>query len=123
MATNLNNLSSFNPADIPPVNGMKIGIVVSDWNREVTQALLEGATRTLVRLGIIEDHIQVHYVPGSFELPLGAQFVAEYVKPDAVICLGCVIQGETRHFDYICQGMDSTRLQLKTGCLHGIPLF
>jgi 6,7-dimethyl-8-ribityllumazine synthase len=115
MATNLKNLSSLNPAEIPPVNGMKIGIVVSEWNRDVTQALLEGAKKTLVRLGISEDHIHVHYVPGSFELPLGAQFIAEYVKPDAVICLGCVIQGETRHFDYICQGVTQgiTDLNLK----------
>ncbi len=115
MATNLKNLSSLNPAEIPPVNGMMIAIIVSEWNRDVTQALLEGATKTLVRLGISEDHIHVHYVPGSFELPLGAQFIAEYVKPDAVICLGCVIQGETRHFDYICQGVTQgiTDLNLK----------
>ncbi len=115
MATNLKNLSGYDPAEIPPVNGMKIGIVVSEWNREVTQALLEGATKTLMRLGINEDHIHIHHVPGSFELPLGAQFVIEYEKPDVVICLGCVIQGETRHFDYICQGVTQgiTELNLK----------
>jgi 6,7-dimethyl-8-ribityllumazine synthase len=115
MATNLKNLSGYDPAEIPPVNGMSIGIVVSEWNREVTQALLEGAMQTLTRLGINEEHIHVHYVPGSFELPLGAQFVAEYEKPDAIICLGCVIQGETRHFDYICQGVTQgiTDLNLK----------
>jgi 6,7-dimethyl-8-ribityllumazine synthase len=115
MATSIQNLSGYDPAEIPPVNGMRIGIVVSEWNREITQALLEGATKTLVRLGISEDHIQVHHVPGSFELPLGAQFIAEYMKPDAVICLGCVIQGETRHFDYICQGVTQgiTDLNLK----------
>lgn len=105
MATSLQNHSGYDLSEIPTPKGMKIGIVVSEWNREVTQALLEGATKTLVRMGISEDHIQVHYVPGSFELPLGAQFIAEYIKPDAVICLGCVIQGETRHFDYICQGV------------------
>ncbi len=115
METILNNLSAFDPAEIPPVNGMKIGIVVSEWNREITQALLEGTTKTLTRLGISEENIQVHYVPGAFELPLGAQFIAEYLKPDAVICLGCVIQGETRHFDYICQGVTQgiTDLNLK----------
>ena len=115
MATNTKNLSTYDPAEIPPVNGMKIGIVVSEWNREVTQALLEGAMKTLLRLGISGDHIRVHHVPGSFELPLGAQFIAEYEKPDAVICLGCVIQGETRHFDYICQGVTQgiTELNLK----------
>ena len=115
MATSLNNLSAYDPAEIPPVNGMKIGIVVSEWNREITQALLEGTTKTLMRLGISEDNIHVHYVPGSFELPLGAQFIAEYLKPDAVICLGCVVQGETHHFDYICQGVTQgiTDLNLK----------
>ena len=69
MATTLNNLSDYNPAEIPPANGMKIGVVVSEWNREITQALLEGATKTLIRLGISQDHIHIHYVPGSFELP------------------------------------------------------
>ncbi len=101
---------------------MKIGIVVSEWNREITQALLEGATKTLIRLGSLsKEHIHIQYVPGSFELPLGAQFIAEYVKPDAVICLGCVIQGETRHFDYICQGVTQgiTDLNLK----YNFPLF
>ncbi len=115
MATSLKNLSGYDPAVIPAGNGMKIGIVVSEWNREVTQALLDGAAKTLMRLGIRKDHISVHYVPGSFELPLGAQFIAEYEKPDAVICLGCVIQGETRHFDFICQGVTQgiTDLNLK----------
>jgi 6,7-dimethyl-8-ribityllumazine synthase len=115
MATITQNLSDYNPAEIPPANGMKIGIVVSEWNREVTQALLDGATKTLLRLGIQEENISVHHVPGSFELPLGAQFIAEYENPDAVICLGCVIQGETPHFDYVCQGVTHgvTDLNLK----------
>jgi 6,7-dimethyl-8-ribityllumazine synthase len=112
MASKRQNLSGFNPAEIPPVNGMRIGIVVSEWNREVTQAMLEGATNTLIRLGIQKDHISIHQVPGSFELPLGAKFIADYEKPDAVICLGCVIQGETRHFDYVCQGVTQGITQL-----------
>ncbi len=105
MATSQRNLSEYNPDEIPSGEGMKIGIVVSDWNREITEALLEAARNTLLRNGVRKEDILVRRVPGSFELPLGAQLLAESREPDAVICLGCVIQGETRHFDYICQGV------------------
>lgn len=84
---------------------MKFGIVVSDWNQEVTHSLLRGALETLISHGAKEENILVKHVPGSFELTLGAQFMAEYGDLDGVICLGCVIQGETRHFDFICQGV------------------
>jgi len=84
---------------------MKFGIVVSDWNQEVTHSLLRGALETLISHGAKEENILVKHVPGSFELTLGAQFMAEYADLDGVICLGCVIQGETRHFDFICQGV------------------
>ena len=83
---------------------MRFGIVVAEWNREVTEALLEGAVRTLRAAGCPDMNIQIKYVPGTFELALGAQFFAEYTDVDAVIALGCVIQGDTRHFDFICQG-------------------
>ena len=105
MATNLKNLSEYNPDDIPSGEGLRIGIVLAEWNHEITNALLEGAVSTLLRHGVKKEHIHVEYVPGSFELPLGAQLIAESQDPDAVICLGCVIQGETRHFDFICQGV------------------
>jgi 6,7-dimethyl-8-ribityllumazine synthase len=96
---------------------MKIGIVVSEWNHEITNSLLDGAISTLLRHGVSEDTIWIERVPGSFELPLGAQLLAESRGPDAVICLGCVIQGETRHFDYICQGVTNgiAGLNLKYG--------
>lgn len=105
MASNLKNLSDFDPAQVPDASSMKFGIVVAEWNIEITRAMLEGAIKTLVRHGVREDNIEVRWVPGSFELPLGGQFFAEYRDVDAVICLGCVIQGETRHFDFICQGV------------------
>lgn len=105
MATTLKNLSSYNPNEIPSAKKMKFGIVVSDWNQEVTHSLLRGALETLISHGAKEENILVKHVPGSFELTLGAQFVAEYADLDGVICLGCVIQGETRHFDFICQGV------------------
>ena len=117
MATSLKNLSDYNPAEIPSGKGMKIGIVVSEWNHEITNSLLDGAVSTLLRHGVSEDNIWIEHVPGSFELPLGAQLMAESRGPDAVICLGCVIQGETRHFDYICQGVTNgiAGLNLKYG--------
>ena len=117
MATNLKNLSDYNPEDIPSGEGMHIGIVLSEWNSEITNALLEGAVSTLLRHGVSEGDISIEHVPGSFELPLGAQLLYEAHKPDAVLCLGCVIQGETRHFDYICQGVTSgvAELNLKYG--------
>jgi 6,7-dimethyl-8-ribityllumazine synthase len=105
MASSLKNLSDHDPATIPEGSSMKIGIVVSEWNEEITAALLEGAQRTLEKSGVRKENIPVLVVPGSFELPYGARIIAEKYTPHAVICLGCVIQGETRHFDYICQGV------------------
>jgi 6,7-dimethyl-8-ribityllumazine synthase len=99
------NLSDYDPDSVPDAGKMRFGIVVSDWNREVTWSLLTGAVNTLKKHGTAERNIVVKHVPGSFELTLGAQFLAEYDDLDAVICLGCVIQGETPHFTYICQGV------------------
>ena len=117
MATNLKNLSSYNPDEIPDASAMKFGIVVSEWNIGITGALLEGALSTFKKLNVKDENIHIKWVPGSFELTLGAQFMAEYTNVDAVICLGCVIQGETRHFDFICQGVTSgiTDLNLSYG--------
>lgn len=99
------NLSEYNPAGVPDASGMRFGIVVSDWNSDITLALLEGCVDTLVKHGAAEENIIVKHVPGSFELTLGSQLMAENEDVDAIICLGCVIQGETPHFDYICQGI------------------
>jgi 6,7-dimethyl-8-ribityllumazine synthase len=105
MASTLKNLSNYDNTAIPSAEGLKFGIVVSEWNNEITDALAEGALETLLINGVSEEDIFVKRVPGAFELSLGAQFMAEYTPSDAVICLGCVIQGETPHFDYICQGV------------------
>lgn len=105
MATKNKNLSAYNPEQIPSAKKMIFGIVVADWNADVTHSLLDGAYKTLIEHGAKEDNILVKHVPGTFELTLGAQFMAEYADLDAVICLGCVVQGETRHFDFICQGV------------------
>jgi 6,7-dimethyl-8-ribityllumazine synthase len=106
------NLSDYDPDTVPDARKMRFGIVVSDWNRVVTWSLLEGAVSTLKKHGATERNIIVKHVPGSFELTLGAQFLAEYEDLDAIICLGCVIQGETPHFTYICQGVTHGITQL-----------
>ncbi len=109
------NLSDYDLTTVPDGKGMKIGIVVSEWNYEITGALAQGALDTLKKHGVNENDILVNHVPGSFELTLGGQFLAEYSDVDAIILLGCVIQGETRHFDFICQGVaqGATELNIK----------
>ncbi|MGW8314304.1 MAG: 6,7-dimethyl-8-ribityllumazine synthase [Bacteroidales bacterium] len=105
MASSLKNLSDYDPASIPDGSSMNIGIVVSEWNEEITAALLEGTKETLKKHGVPEKQIHVILVPGSFELTFGARVLAEKYALHAVICLGCVVQGETKHFDYICQSV------------------
>ncbi len=105
MATNLKNLSQYNIDSIPDADDMKFGIVVAEWNYEITSVLAEGAIETFFKHGVTKENIIVKHVPGSFELTMGAQLMAENTDVDAIVCLGCVIQGETPHFDYICQGV------------------
>jgi len=112
MATALKNLSDYDPQGIPDASQMRFGIVVSDWNHEITYAMRDAALDTLSTHGALPDNILVRHVPGSFELTLGAQLLAETDDFDAIICLGCVIQGETRHFDFICQGVTQGITQL-----------
>ncbi|MDI1354334.1 MAG: 6,7-dimethyl-8-ribityllumazine synthase [bacterium] len=105
MSTQHKNLSSFEGSKIPDASSYRFGIIWSEWNYEITNALKEGALKTLLENGAKLENIQVKVVPGSFELTLGAQYMAEYSKVDAIICLGCVIQGETKHFDFICDAV------------------
>lgn len=112
MATHLKNLSHHDPAEIPLLPGKKIGIVVSEYNADITSALLTGAHETLLKYGIAETDISVSYVPGSYELPLGAQFHMDQHKCDAVIVLGCVITGETKHDEYISNAVSQGIMQL-----------
>ena len=106
------NLSEHNPDLIPSARDMKFGIVVSEWNSEITKPLLDGAVETLKKFNATDENIIIKYVPGSFELTFGAKALADYSEVDAVICLGCVIQGETPHFDYVCQGVTQGITQL-----------
>jgi len=102
MATQLKNLSDFSNTTIPNAAPYRFGIVVAEWNSKITGALYGGAYECLIENGVIEDHIFTYSVPGSFELTSGADILLKSKNLDAVICLGCVIQGETRHFDFIC---------------------
>ncbi|NJK87390.1 MAG: 6,7-dimethyl-8-ribityllumazine synthase [Bacteroidales bacterium] len=119
MVTSQKNLSSYNPDNVPSGKGMKIGIVVSEWNDGITFPLLEGAVTTLKKHGVSHEDILVEFVPGSFELTAGARMMAESEKCDGIICIGCVIRGDTPHFDYICQGVTQGITQLNV--LYGLP--
>lgn len=99
------NLSDYDIHKVPSAADMKFGIVVSEWNNEITFALRDGAIETLKRHKAKNENISVVYVPGSFELIHGAKLFIEKNEVDAVIVLGSVIQGETRHFDFVCQGV------------------
>ncbi len=104
MATAYHNLSDYDPTSVPDASAMRFGIVVSEWNLNITGALLEGAVNTLKKHGAQEENILVQAVPGSFELTFGAAQMIKSGKVDAVIALGCVVRGDTPHFDYVCAG-------------------
>ena len=104
MATQNNNLSDYKKDSLPEVSNLRFGLVVSQWNNDITDGLFKGAYETLLDCGVSSDNILKLEVPGSFELIFGSKIL--YKKNcDAIICLGSVIQGETKHFDYVCQGV------------------
>ncbi len=103
MATS--NLSYYDSSTIPNAKSFRFGIVVSEWNPEITQGLLNGAIETLVDCGADKDAIITWDVPGSFELVFGCKKMIETQNVDAIIAIGNVIQGETKHFDFVCNGV------------------
>ena len=116
MATAGKNLSQFNAEDLPEAGHLSIGLVVSQWNSEITEALCEGAYETLLECGVAKENIHRWNVPGSFELVYGSKKMIEDLKPDAVIAIGSVIRGETKHFDFVCsaatQGIKDLNVQM-----------
>ena len=112
MATEFKNLSSYDPDSIPNGKGKRVAIVVSEWNRSITGNLLKGAYNTLIKFGINSDDIIIEYVPGSYELTFGAKVMIEKANIDSVIILGCVIQGETPHFTFVCDSVTEGTTQL-----------
>lgn len=105
MATQFKNLSDFSHTSIPSAANFRFGIVTAQWNAEITGALYKGAYDLLIKQGAAPENITSVLVPGSFELISGADMLLSKYPFDAVICLGCVIQGETPHFDYICNAV------------------
>ena len=105
MSTELHHLSDYNEQNVPDASNMCFGVVVAEWNPEITGALLDGTVRTLEKHGAIPENIHIKTVPGSFELIYGAQQMTKNDGFDAITILGSVIKGETPHFDYICQGV------------------
>ena len=119
MATQNNNLSDYKKDSLPDVSNLRFGIVVSQWNDDITDGLFKGAYKTLLDCGVSSDNILKLEVPGSFELIYGTKIL--YKKNcDAIICLGSVIQGETKHFDYVCQGVTNGIKDLNISL--GIPV-
>ncbi|MFM8912062.1 MAG: 6,7-dimethyl-8-ribityllumazine synthase [Flammeovirgaceae bacterium] len=102
MAGTLRSVSSKSKLNL---SKKKFAIVVAEWNEDITEPLFEGAHQAFLKLGVHKKNIIRKNVPGSFELPLAAQWMAEQKDISAVVCLGCVIQGDTPHFDYVCQGV------------------
>ncbi|MDR1745887.1 MAG: 6,7-dimethyl-8-ribityllumazine synthase [Tannerella sp.] len=124
MATAYQHLSDYDFDKVPDASAMRIGIVVSEWNQSITEKLLEGACDTLERHGVKQGNIHVAYVPGSFELTFGARQMAEQLELDAVIAIGCVVRGDTPHFDYVCsattQGVTELNLRYNIPFIFGL---
>lgn len=106
MATANKNLSAYDKATIPNAKNFRFGIVVSEWNDKITNGLFQGAFDALTDCGVLKENIVRWNVPGSFELIYGCKKMQQaYDMLDAVIAIGCVIQGETKHFDFVCEGV------------------
>lgn len=114
MATIHKNLSTYDKNTIPNAKDFRFGIVVSEWNPKITEGLKNGAVDTLLENGVSEENITVWDVPGTFELPFGCKKMIESLDVDAVISIGSVIQGETKHFDFVCSGTAQGIMDLNT---------
>ncbi len=118
MATAHKNLSVYDKATIPNAKNFRFGIVVSEWNTEITEGLFNGALQALLDCGAVKENIIRWNVPGSFELTYGCKKMIATQNIDAVIAIGSVIQGETKHFDFVCsataQGIKDLNLQTET---------
>jgi 6,7-dimethyl-8-ribityllumazine synthase len=105
MATINKNLSKYDKNTIPDAKNFRFGIVVSEWNDTITDGLFKGAVKGLLENEVPSEHIIRWNVPGSFELIYGAKKMLQTQNVDAVIAIGCVIQGETKHFDFVCEAV------------------
>jgi 6,7-dimethyl-8-ribityllumazine synthase len=125
MASSLKNLSTYDPSDLPEASSMQFAVIVSDWNAHITHALYQGCVDTLLKSGVYSDNIVTVQVPGAFELTTAATIVAKHhAKLNAIICLGCVIKGETTHNEYInhavAQGLTNLSIQYQKPFIFGL---
>ena len=120
MATAHHHLSEYDPTSVPSGAGRRFALVVSEWNIAITDALRKGARDTLLQHGVAAADIVEAWVPGSFELASGAQFLLEKGGLHGVICLGSVVRGETPHFDLVCQG--TTQGIMAVGLKFSVPV-
>lgn len=101
MSSKNNNLSKGSEQDLPTIKDFHIGVVISDWNEDITYSLRDGCLEILKKFGATDESIHLVHVPGAYELPMGARIILSSERVDAVICIGCVIKGETQHDEYI----------------------
>ncbi len=120
MSSSDQNLSHNRTIDIDDIASVRISVVVSSWNADITSSLLAACRDTLIEQGVLQSNIKLSRVPGAYELPLGAKWACSYDNPDAVICLGCVIRGETEHDRYISQSTAQALMLL--GLEQNIPI-
>ena len=119
MATDINNNFDLEPDTISEVNKMKFGLVVSTWNKNITDNLFDGAYKTLLKYGAKKSNIKKIDVPGSFELVYGCKKM-QNKNVDVIIAIGCIIKGETDHYNYICQSVSNGITQLNI--INNIPI-
>ena len=113
------HFTKINSEDFSNLEKNKIGIVVSEWNKDITSNLLNGAQDKLIELGVKNENIKISWVPGSFELVYGCKELSKQ-NLDAIIAIGCVIKGETDHYDFICEAVSNGIMQLNISC--SIPI-
>ena len=115
MKSSSQNFTKITLEDFPNLKKNKIGIVVSEWNKDITSNLLNGAQEKLIEFGIKNENINISWVPGSFELVYGCKELSKQ-NLDAIIAIGCVIKGETDHYDFICNAVSNGIMQLNISC-------
>lgn len=120
MVSDLKNLSAYNPLEIPSAKGFRFAIVCSEWNNEITNQLTVGCIKTLEKHGAKNSNIKVFHVPGSFELTFACSELVKSKNFDAIIAIGCIIEGETRHFEFIAAAVANGITQLNA--LRSVPV-
>ena len=120
MATENTNLSNYDLSKLPDASSFRFGLVVSEWNSQITDKLLKGVLKTLTNCKVLDSNVIINYVPGSFELIFGSKKMQEQ-QVDVVIAVGSVIKGETQHFNFVCDGVTQGIKDLNV--LNNVPAY